>query len=86
MKIFELIQIVPTPTKAALNSGSLQSYRISSPAIMGYLRNNSIFAFGRADRAKTSATYREILDAMWLFNDKFEKALAKFDAIKAQRG
>ena len=86
MKFFELIQIVPTPTKAALNSGALQSYRISNPTIMGYLRNNSIFAFGRADRAKTSATYREILDAMWLFNDKFEKALAEFDAIKARRG
>ncbi len=86
MKVFELIQIVPTPTKAALNSGSLESYRISDPTIMGYLRNNSIFAFGRADRARTSATYREILDAMWLFNDKFEKALAKFDEIKAKRG
>ncbi|MGB6341468.1 MAG: hypothetical protein WBG15_01895 [Xanthobacteraceae bacterium] len=86
MKFFELIQIVPTPTKAALNSGSLQSYRISNPTIMGYLRNNSIFAFGRADRAKTSATYREILDAMWLFNDKFEKALAEFDKIRARRG
>jgi hypothetical protein len=50
---------------------------------MGYLRNNSIFAFGRADRAKTSATIREILDAMWLFNSKFERALSKFDEIKA---
>ncbi len=86
MKFFELIQIVPTPTRAALNSGALQSYRISSPTIMGYLRNNSIFAFGRADRAKTSASFREILDAMWLFNDKFEKALAEFDEIKARRG
>jgi hypothetical protein len=86
MKFFELIQIVPTPTKAALNSGALQSYRISDPTTMGYLRNNSIFAFGRADRVKTSATYREILDAMWLFNDKFEKALTEFNAIKAQRG
>ncbi len=86
MKFFELIQIVPTPTRAALNSGALQSYTISSPTIMGYLRNNSIFAFGRADRAKTSATYREILDAMWLFNDKFEKALTEFNALKGQRG
>jgi hypothetical protein len=85
MKLFELIQIVPTPTRAALNSGALQSYRISNPTIMGYLRNNSIFAFGHADRAKTSATYREILDAMWLFNDKFEKALTEFDEIKARR-
>jgi hypothetical protein len=49
---------------------------------MGYLRNNSIFAFGQADRARTSATVREILDAMWLFNAKFEKALAGFDEIK----
>ena len=85
MKFFELIQIVPTPTRAALNSGALASYRISDPRIMGYLRNNSIFAFGHADRTRTSATYRDILDAMWLFNDKFEKALAKFAEIKAKR-
>ena len=52
---------------------------------MGYLRNNSIFAFGRADKARTSATFREILDSMWLFNSKFEKALAKFDEIKAKQ-
>jgi hypothetical protein len=52
---------------------------------MGYLRNNSMFAFGQADRAKTSATMREILDAMWLFNEKFERARAKFDEIKAQQ-
>jgi hypothetical protein len=52
---------------------------------MGYLRNNSVFTFGRADRAKTSATLREVLDGMWLFNEKFERALAKFNEIKAQR-
>ena len=86
MKVFELIQIVPTPTKAALNSGSFAGYGVSDPTIMGYLRNNSILAFGRADRAKLSATFREILDAMWLFNDKFEKALSKFDEIRARRG
>lgn len=84
MKIFELIQIVPTPTRAALKSGNLLSYRISDPTIMGYLRNNSIFAFGQADRARTSATFREILDAMWLFNSKFERALSRFDEIKAR--
>jgi len=85
MKFFQLIQIVPTPTRAALRSGDLTGYRISSPRIMGYLRNNSIFAFGRADRAKTSATYREILDAMWLFNGLFERALARYDEIKSGR-
>ncbi len=84
MKLFELIQIVPGPTRAALASGNVASYRVSDPKIMGYLRNNSMFTFGRADRAKTSATFREILDAMWLFNDKFERALAKFNEIKAQ--
>ncbi len=84
MKVFELIQIVPSPTRAALRSGNLLNYRISEPTIMGYLRNNSIFTFGHADRAKTSATFREILDAMWLFNDKFERAAAKFDEIRAQ--
>jgi hypothetical protein len=52
---------------------------------MGYLRNNSIFAFGRADRAKTSATFREILDAMWLFNRKFERALSEFNQIMARQ-
>ena len=84
MKLFELLQIIPTPTRAALKSGNLVNYRISDPTIMGYLRNNSIFAFGQADRARTSATFREILDAMWLFNAKFEQALSKFDAIKAR--
>jgi hypothetical protein len=85
MKLFELIQIIPTPTRSALKSGDLVNYRISDPRIMGYLRNNSIFAFGQADRARTSATFREILDAMWLFNSKFERALAKFDEIKARQ-
>jgi hypothetical protein len=85
MKLFELIQIVPSPTKAAIASGNVAGYRISDPRIMGYLRNNSIFTFGKADRAKTSATYREILDAMWLFNDKFEHALAKFSEIKKRQ-
>jgi hypothetical protein len=84
MKLFELIQIIPSPTKSALQSGNLTGYRISDPRIMGYLRNNSIFAYGKADRAKTSATIREILDAMWLFNDKFERALALFGQVKAR--
>jgi hypothetical protein len=85
MKFFELIQIIPAPTKAALRSGDLAAYVVSDPTIMGYLRNNSIFTFGRADRARTFATFREILDAMWLFNDKFEHALARFEEIKAER-
>jgi hypothetical protein len=84
MKFFELIQIVPSPTRSALRSGSLLDYRISDPTIMRYLRNNSIFAFGQADRARTSATFREILDAMWLFNEKFERALSKFKEVQAR--
>jgi hypothetical protein len=84
MKLFELIQIIPTPTRAALRSGDLTSYKISDPRIMGFLRNNSIFTFGKADRAKTSATIREILDAMWLFNDKFYRALSLFGEIKSR--
>jgi hypothetical protein len=82
MKLFELMQIIPTPTRAALKSDNLLSHRISDPTIMGYLRNNSVFAFGRADRARTSATYREILDGMWLFNAKFAQARLKFDQIR----
>ena len=85
MRFFELIQIIPSPAKSALNSGHLAEYKISSPRIMGYLRNNSIFAFGKADRAKTSVTVREILDAMWLFDDSFKRALTKFNEIKAQQ-
>ena len=84
MKLFELIQIIPAPTRSALKSGNLLDYRVSDPRIMGYLRNNSVFAFGHADRARTSATFREILDAMWLFNAKFEQALARFVEIKAR--
>ena len=75
MKLFELIQIIPSPTRSALRSDNLVTYRISDPTIMRYLRNNSIFAFGQSDRARTSGTFREILDAMWLFNPKFEQAL-----------
>ncbi len=82
MKFFELIQIIPTPTRAALKSDNLLGYKISDARIMKYLRNNSIFTFGKADRAKKSATFREILDAMWLFNDKFEQALARFNDIR----
>jgi hypothetical protein len=84
MKLFELIQIVPTPTRAALRSGNIVGYRISDARIMGYLRNNSIFTFGKRDRARTSATFREILDAMWLFAPKFERARAAYEEIKAE--
>jgi hypothetical protein len=84
MKFFELIQIIPSPTRSALASGNLLDYRISNPVIMKYLRNNSIFAFGQADRARTSATFREILDAMWLFNRKFEQAQAKFEEVRTR--
>jgi len=38
----------------------------------------------QVDRARTPATFREIFDAMWLFNAKFEQALSKFDEIKAR--
>jgi hypothetical protein len=82
MKLFQLIQIVPTPTRAALKSGNVETYRISDKRVMGFLRNNSIFTFGKENRARTSATYREILDAMWLFTPKFEKARDRFHAIK----
>jgi hypothetical protein len=85
MRFFELIQIIPSPTKSALKSGDLGNYRISERRIMGYLRNNSMFAFGKTDRAKTSATMREILDSMWLFNDVFAQALTKFGEIKAKQ-
>ena len=82
MKLFELIQIIPTPTRSALKSGDLLNYRVSSATIMKHLRNNSIFAFGKADRARSSASFREILGAMWLFKRKFDKAMVKYAEIK----
>jgi hypothetical protein len=82
MKLFELIQIIPTPTRSALKSGDLLNYRVSSPTIMKHLRNNSILAFGKADRARSSASFREILGAMWLFKRKFDKAIVKYAEIK----
>jgi hypothetical protein len=84
MKLFELIQIIPSPIKSALRSSGLLDYRVSEPIVMRYLRNNNIFTFGHVDRSRTSATMREILDAMWLFNGVFERALAKFSEIKAR--
>jgi hypothetical protein len=84
MKLFQLIQIIPSPTRSALASGNFAGYRVSDPRIMGYLRNNSMFTFGKADRARTSATFREILDAMWLFTEKFERARRMYAEIKAQ--
>lgn len=84
MKFFELIQIIPTPARSALSSGNLLGYRISNARIMKYLRNNGIFALGKAERARTSASLREILDAMWLFNIKFEQARAKFEEVKSR--
>jgi hypothetical protein len=83
MKFFQLIQIIPTPARSALQSGNLLGYRIADPRIMKYLRNNSIFALGRAERARTSASLREVLDAMWLFNIKFEQARTTFEEVKA---
>jgi hypothetical protein len=85
MKFFELIQIIPTPARSALQSGNLLGYRIADPRIMKYLRNNGIFALGRAERARTSASLREILNAMWLFNIKFEQARTKFEEVR-ERG
>ncbi len=85
MKFFQLIQLIPSPTRKALGSRDFLSYRITSPRIMGYLRNNSIFTFGKKDRAKKSATFREILDAMWLYNRIFAKARAKYHEVNAQR-
>src|SRR5256886_2922615 len=34
MKLFELIQIIPSPTKSALKSANLVTYRVSDPTIM----------------------------------------------------
>jgi hypothetical protein len=39
----------------------------------------------RSRGANRKSLLREILDAMWLFNAKFERALAIFDEIKARQ-
>src|SRR5689334_14357790 len=53
MKFFELIQIIPSPTRSALRSANLLGTRVSDPTVMKDLRNDSVFAFGQADRART---------------------------------
>jgi len=85
MKLFELIQIIPGPTRAALSSRRLAGYYVSDPKIMKYLHNNSIFVFGHTDEAKTSASFREILDAMWLFNEKFQRAISIYSKIREHK-
>lgn len=85
MKFFQLIQLIPTPTRKALGSGEFLNHRITSPRILGYLRNNSIFTFGKKDRAKKSATFREILDGMWLYNRIFMRALDKYHTVTASK-
>jgi integrase len=57
-----LLELLRVWYKAARPQGWLFPGRDRDPTIMGYLRNNSIFAFGQVDRARTSATVREILD------------------------
>ena len=54
---------------------------------MKYLRNNSVFVFwtSRQGKGNVPVTFRDILDAMWLFNDKFERAIAEFDKIKTRK-
>jgi len=51
---------------------------------MSPLRRRSIFALGQAGRVRTSATFREILHAMWLLNAKFEQALS--NSTRSRRG
>jgi hypothetical protein len=48
-------------------------------------QQNGILALGRSERARTSASLHEILNAMWLFNIKFEQARTKFEEVK-ERG
>ncbi|HEX9324700.1 MAG TPA: hypothetical protein VF913_21670 [Xanthobacteraceae bacterium] len=85
--ILPIVKAWSATTAGPSASMSAVGYIVSDRTIMGYLRNNSIFTFGQVDKAKPSATFREILDAMWLFNDKFERALSEFNEIKAgQKG
>ena len=35
--------------------------------------------------AKTSVTIRHILHAMWLFTEKFQRALAKYEEVKGEK-
>jgi hypothetical protein len=86
MKVFELIQIIPSPTRSALSSVDVAHYKIAESRIIGYLRDNSIFSFGKRDRERTSATFREIIDAMWLFEYNLGRALATFEEFKDDQG
>ena len=84
MKLFELIQIIPTPTKSALRSGNLLGYRVSDPTHHGISAQQQRLHLrtGRPG-AEHRRRCREILDAMWLFNQKFEAALSEYRKVKA---
>ena len=82
MKLFELIQIIPSPTRSALGRATWSATEFPTRRSWATCATTASSPLDKADRARTSATFREILDAMWLFNEKFERALSKFDEIK----
>ena len=52
MKLFELIQIIPTPTRAALASGNFAAYRISDPTDHGILAQQQHLHFRQGGPGK----------------------------------
>jgi len=78
-----LLELLRVWYKAARPQGWLFPGRDRNPTIMGYLRNNSIFAFGRLIEPEHLQPSAKFL-MMWRFNDKFEQALSTIDEIKAR--
>ena len=85
MKLFELIQIVPTPDRSALESGDLLSYRVSEPdhhevpAQQQHLR-----VWHRpTGRAPRRASARSSLRC-GCSTAKFERAMVKYSEIKGR--
>ena len=82
MKLFELIQIIPSPTKSASNQATSPNMKFPSRGSWAICATTACSPSDKPTGARTSANFREILDAMWIFNVKFDQALAKFNEIK----
>ena len=82
MKFFQLIQIIPSPTRTALDSATSRATGFPTRRSWATCATTPCSPSARRTGRKIR-DLREILDAMWLFNSKFEKAQAKFATIKA---
>jgi hypothetical protein len=85
MKFFELIQIVPAPTRSALRSGNLLNYRVSDPTIMKYLRNNSAVRLWQGRPGQNIGHLPRNSRRMWLSTTSSNARFRRFNEIKTRQ-